>query len=359
MDSLSHTDLLALNCAIGEIYAVRDLESFYQSLFTVIQSIIPCEYCSINDIDLKTNLFLKVIASSQDRDSVIKKNFPVLNAHCHEHPLFPKCYSGDVIKITDFASINEFKGMAIYNEYYRNLDIETQITFAIPLTRGKISLFAVSRKNSDFSERDRLILTLLRPHLIISLRNVTELGHIRLENDLLKRGAETKRQGVLMLHQDGTVITISELAGEMLDTYFAAPLAEGDQLPPALVQWIESETCLSQLVQQVERAPFVVEKNGKRLTIELRHDFTTCGRILVCSESDPATKLRRLHQYELSSRQIETLLWLAKGKTNAEIAVILNISRRTVEKHLEHIFAKLGVETRAAASAIVKKCDIN
>ena len=44
------------------------------------------------------------------------------------------------------------------------------------------------------------------------------------------------------------------------------------------------------------------------------------------------------------------MLWLSRGKSNADIATILNISGRTVAKHVEHIFGKLGVENRLAAS---------
>jgi DNA-binding CsgD family transcriptional regulator len=50
---------------------------------------------------------------------------------------------------------------------------------------------------------------------------------------------------------------------------------------------------------------------------------------------------------------MEVLTWLAKGKTNRDIAEILGMSPRTVNKHLEHIFVKLGVETRSAAAALV------
>lgn len=52
---------------------------------------------------------------------------------------------------------------------------------------------------------------------------------------------------------------------------------------------------------------------------------------------------------ELTRRENEVLLWLAEGKTNAEIAVILGISPRTVAKHLENLFSKLGFENRASA----------
>ncbi len=52
----------------------------------------------------------------------------------------------------------------------------------------------------------------------------------------------------------------------------------------------------------------------------------------------------------LTPRVAETLLWLAQGKTNGDIATILGISEATVKKHVLEIFVKLGVETRTAAS---------
>lgn len=51
----------------------------------------------------------------------------------------------------------------------------------------------------------------------------------------------------------------------------------------------------------------------------------------------------------LTPRENEVLHWLAHGKTDAEIAALLGLSPRTVQKHLEHIYIKLGVETRTAA----------
>ncbi len=57
----------------------------------------------------------------------------------------------------------------------------------------------------------------------------------------------------------------------------------------------------------------------------------------------------------LTPRETEVLSWLAKGKTNRDIADILGMSHRTVNKHLEHIFEKLGVETRAAAAALASR----
>lgn len=52
---------------------------------------------------------------------------------------------------------------------------------------------------------------------------------------------------------------------------------------------------------------------------------------------------------DLTPREAEVMQWLARAKTDAEIAALLSISPRTVQKHLEHIYVKLGVETRTAA----------
>ncbi|AOY91132.1 hypothetical protein BKK79_04365 [Cupriavidus sp. USMAA2-4] len=51
----------------------------------------------------------------------------------------------------------------------------------------------------------------------------------------------------------------------------------------------------------------------------------------------------------LTARERQVLRWLARGKTDRDIASVLGISTRTVQKHLQHVYVKLGVETRTAA----------
>ena len=66
----------------------------------------------------------------------------------------------------------------------------------------------------------------------------------------------------------------------------------------------------------------------------------------------------RLLQASLTPRETEVLTWLARGKTNRDIAEILGMSPRTVNKHLEHVFEKLGVETRTAAAAAAQRLQL-
>ena len=75
--------------------------------------------------------------------------------------------------------------------------------------------------------------------------------------------------------------------------------------------------------------------------------------LLLMRKEDPAHAQQVLaRDFALSDREAWVLVWIAYGKTNADIADILGMSPRTVNKHLEHIFLKMGVETRGAATAL-------
>lgn len=64
----------------------------------------------------------------------------------------------------------------------------------------------------------------------------------------------------------------------------------------------------------------------------------------------PASTSKPLLPYRLTTREEEVLHWLAEGKSNWEIGRILGCAEETVKKHVQHIFRKLGVETRTAAA---------
>lgn len=90
-----------------------------------------------------------------------------------------------------------------------------------------------------------------------------------------------------------------------------------------------------------------------------RLDFALIGQmgedelLLRVVEQDSGRDVDRLQaRVKLTRRESEVLLWLARGKSNRHIAQILNVSYRTVNKHLEQMYPKLGVETRTAAVAI-------
>jgi len=66
--------------------------------------------------------------------------------------------------------------------------------------------------------------------------------------------------------------------------------------------------------------------------------------------SDTAIVEAMMAGFKLTLREAEVLYWVVKGKTNRDIGDILGSSPATVKKHLEHVYEKLGVETRTAAA---------
>ena len=97
----------------------------------------------------------------------------------------------------------------------------------------------------------------------------------------------------------------------------------------------------------------VTTAGGTRLSVR-NLGAATLGEtmLLLALHKEGPAALARLTEAALTPRETEVLSWLAKGKTNRDIGDILGMSPRTVNKHLEHIFEKLGVETRSAAAAL-------
>jgi DNA-binding CsgD family transcriptional regulator len=70
-----------------------------------------------------------------------------------------------------------------------------------------------------------------------------------------------------------------------------------------------------------------------------------------------AAPAKPLAAYDLTPRETEIARWVAAGKTNPEISIILNCGVRTIEKHMERILEKIGVENRTTAAAVIVRAE--
>jgi DNA-binding CsgD family transcriptional regulator len=96
-----------------------------------------------------------------------------------------------------------------------------------------------------------------------------------------------------------------------------------------------------------------VNQGGKRLSFTVHQPTGEDEWLLVMQESSDQAAMDALStEFKLTTREGEVLYWVVKGKTNRDIGDILGSSPATVKKQLEHIFAKLGVETRTAAAGL-------
>ena len=241
-----------------------------------------------------------------------------------EHPICSSHNGGDfrALKLSDFLSLGQLRRSRIYAVWFRPKDVEHELAVAIPSTPWHTKTFIFDRERGrDFTERDRLVLDLLQPHLDRLWRAARTRLRLRTAIAALESTSEQDPRGLIVLAPDGHIEFASPPARRLIREHFGAP-PEGE-LPPALAQWLESGS--PTLTRQLADRRLTVDRSGDRLLLEETHV-----------------------ELPLTPREHQILAWVARGKTNREIAEILGIAPTTVRRHLENIYAKLGVRTRTA-----------
>lgn len=149
---------------------------------------------------------------------------------------------------------------------------------------------------------------------------------------------------------DGKLIWQTPLARDLLMRYYGTT---APQTPEAVLDWLRRY--LPDAQRQIEPPRLTVEQGPRRLTLRLHQqtDDSDGGDdwLIVMREISDDAVLQALGlSFKLTAREAEVLYWVVKGKVNRDIGDILGSSPATVKKHLERVYAKLGVETRTAAA---------
>ena len=205
-----------------------------------------------------------------------------------------------------------------YDVVLRPYGVEHELELDIPSPPSHWKTFFFDRAERAFSERDRLVLDLLQPHLARLWESARTRRELAAALVGLDQAEAHESRGVILLGARGEVEYASEPARRLLREF--AP--DG-----VLVDWLASAS----------RRPLVHHRGERRLIVE------RVGDALLLEEPPP--------DFGLTAREREVVTWVACGKTNAEIAQLLWLAPSTVSKHLENVYAKLGVNTRTAAVA--------
>jgi DNA-binding CsgD family transcriptional regulator len=238
----------------------------------------------------------------------------------YESPIGRRRLQGDfgAKRVSDFLTQRELHRTHFYEVALRRFGIQHELEVDIPSPPSHWKTFAFDRVEGAFSERDKLVLDLLQPHLGRLWRAARTRRELAAALTGLDHAEARESRGVILLGARDEVEYASEPARRLLREF--AP-------DETLVDWLESGS----------RRPLVHHHGERRLIIE------RVGDALLLEETRP--------DVGLTAREREVLTWVARGKTNPEIARLLWLAPSTVAKHLENIYAKLGVKTRTAAVA--------
>lgn len=151
--------------------------------------------------------------------------------------------------------------------------------------------------------------------------------------------------------RDGRLVWQTPLARKLLREWFDP---ENEECPARLADWLTAARRAS--AERREVPPLIAADGEKRLlgSFHDQSDDDGDGEWLVVlrEENDASAVETLMSAFGLTAREAEVLQWVIRGKTNRDIGDILGTSPRTVHKHLEHVFEKLGVETRTAAAGM-------
>jgi len=153
---------------------------------------------------------------------------------------------------------------------------------------------------------------------------------------------------LLAIDQTGKLLWCTPKARHLIDEQFPVQLGTAPTLP----HHITSLLLQPQPNNSISDAPTYIEINQRKLQFTLLSSIGPDELLFRIAESQSGNDEQRLQKnLGLTSREAEILAWISRGKTNRDVGEILSISPRTVNKHLEQVFTKLGVENRAAATA--------
>jgi DNA-binding CsgD family transcriptional regulator len=154
---------------------------------------------------------------------------------------------------------------------------------------------------------------------------------------------------LLAVSGQGKIVWATPQAERLLSENLAPSAGEEFALPEPMLQWL-AQMQKGKAKSKTQSASF--PDNGQ-LQLQYMGKLGPSEFLLrLAKDSSADTPIEFSSELGLTTREGEVLSWLSKGKTNRDIAQILGLSPRTVDKHLEQIYAKLGVENRTAAAAI-------
>jgi DNA-binding CsgD family transcriptional regulator len=343
--------LSAVLSGLYDLYRHRDAGTFPVRVVAVVARALACDSAAYIRTDPARASFQVTgwpegtFASLDHREAA--------ELHAREHPLvahYRDSRDARPWSLYDFTTRDDFHRSALYRKLYRPLGIEYQLAMLLPNPAAGLHAVAVNRSNEDFSDAERQTLELLWPHLTQAARNVRVLSRLR---DLAMVSTQAEGRGIIVLDRQGHVELCTEQARVWLNKYCAEGYPRRKiQLPQRVVTWLTTQlgdAVGERGIPAGHPEPLIVPRADAFLVVRLVADHGRGQHLLILEEESLRAPPGSLQGLGLTEREAEVLAWVAQGKSNREIGMILGMSARTVQKHLEHVFEKLEVESRTAA----------
>ena len=196
MERLRERDVRSLLDFLAGCYAAEDLDAFARHVAERLSALVPNDAATYNEINPRTRRADWVVEPATIDFPGSREAF---GRHMAEHPFvryFRRTADGSAIKMSDFLTRRQFHNLGLYDEFYRHVGGEHLIAINLPVAPPVIIGIAAIRTQRDFTERERLLFDLVRPHASQAYRNAEAATLRRQELALLQQGIEIGRAHV-------------------------------------------------------------------------------------------------------------------------------------------------------------------
>jgi DNA-binding CsgD family transcriptional regulator len=326
---------------VGEAYGFEDLDEFRPGILEVLNRAVPSPWVSYNEVGLDPDKIYSLVLPPAPEDL-----FRIFARLSHQNPIlaeYRRTGDGRPRRFSDLIDQAAYHRLELYRECYRLMGVESQVAFTMPARPPMVLGIALSRGEEDFSDAEVDLLGHARPYLIQAYRNAELSSERAAALRAVESGLDTLGRHVVVLDRHGRV----EFATDTARRRLSATGAGRDGLPAEVREWIVEQrghlSASEPLVLRVDGSPVLV-----RLLPRRADDHRD---VLLIEGATGELTVPALRGLGLSERQAQTLQWVALGYSVASAATHMGIARRTADKHLQHVYAKLGVSSLAEATA--------
>jgi DNA-binding CsgD family transcriptional regulator len=333
-------DEQALLGAAEFVASSESLQALRRRTVDILAALVPSDMVAWNEVDLGGHRIDAVTVPELTLPQYQELDQAFID-HVGDHPVIAyhaRTGDGRPHAISDFMDAESFHATGIYQHFYRVLGAEDQLSFILPDPQLVVGI-ALNRSQPGFSERDRRMCNLLRPHVLQAYRNVDTLARVQRLLATIDRLAKDRDEELVLLGHRGNIEYLSPGAAELLQKFFGR--ADTTALASRFLDSSEDNRFRPLTYRRDARALVV-----RPLWIADRYALLLSDQPAAATEPD----LRRLG---LTARELQVLRLVSEGLPTKQIAATLQISPRTVDKHVGRSLDKLGVRSRISAVHLI------
>jgi len=336
--NLNARQLRSFSEALLLIHSPLDLASIPHATIAALEKVLPGDCFAYNEFH--EGRVVNISTPNQlDGDTML-----AFQTYLGEHPGMKhilKTKTSDAVRLSDLSSHRQWRATNLYNHVFRPTNFNYQVGCMFPIAEGSMAAFSVNRVSLDFTEEQRDLMTMLVPHFTQAWARA---------NAISQRDSALSSVAVAEVDPFARILFATEKASALIARYHFRDSANPRVLPEPYRSWLLQNIVMSGELDAFR--PLLLEDDGQRLTVRLAAMPCQNRYQLHFEESALVTAEQIATHFGLTPRQGEVLYWIAEGKSNEEIGLIIGAKIRTIAKHVEQIFARIGVENRSSATRL-------